>query len=248
MIERLRFASGLLPGRLFSRVNFRRVFVLSPAHCGGERAQLLLRDRANFPLARQLRSRRGLTLGETFTFLSGLYFRGKMEYVNAFARPSEHSPSGALVITTNCGLIDPQRRVRINDLRAMGCGDIDPNDPAYRLPMEHDAEKLADWLGKRGRAILLGSIASGKYCDILLKFLGPRLLFPQEFIGRGDMSRGGLMLRCVDAGKELTYIPVDGAVRRGKRPPRLERRMKRDLSSPHGEDPIKAQSQARTAR
>jgi hypothetical protein len=48
-----------------------------------------------------------------------------------------------------------------------------------------------------------------------------RLLFPAEFVGRGDMSRGGLMLRCVDERAELTYVPVRGAVRRGMRPPKL---------------------------
>jgi hypothetical protein len=31
-----------------------------------------------------------------------------------------------------------------------------------------------------------------------------------------------LMLRCVEAGQELTYVPIAGATRRGKRPPKLE--------------------------
>jgi hypothetical protein len=35
------------------------------------------------------------------------------------------------------------------------------------------------------------------------------------------MSRGGLLLRAADAGQELTYEPVAGAVRHGRRPPRL---------------------------
>jgi hypothetical protein len=48
------------------------------------------------------------------------------------------------------------------------------------------------------------------------------LLFPPSFIGRGDMSRGGLMLRCAASGEELDYIPVAGAIRQGKRPPRLD--------------------------
>jgi hypothetical protein len=38
------------------------------------------------------------------------------------------------------------------------------------------------------------------------------------------MSRGGLMLRCVDEGRELTDVPVAGAVRHGQRPPKLEKR------------------------
>jgi hypothetical protein len=55
----------------------------------------------------------------------------------------------------------------------------------------------------------------------LLAVLGERLHFPAEFVGRGDMSRGGLLLRAVRAGVELAYLPVAGAVRHGARPPRL---------------------------
>ena len=69
--------------------------------------------------------------------------------------------------------------------------------------------------------VLLGSIASAKYVDILLEVFGDRLLFPVEFVGRGDMSRGGLLLRSVRAGEQLTYVPVRGAVRHGPRPPKL---------------------------
>ena len=60
--------------------------------------------------------------------------------------------------------------------------------------------------------MLLGSVASGKYVDLLLPIFGERLMFPPDFVGRGDMSRGGLMLRCVDAGFELPYVPLAGAV------------------------------------
>jgi hypothetical protein len=70
-------------------------------------------------------------------------------------------------------------------------------------------------------AVLLGSIASAKYTGPLLGTFGDRLLFPKEFVGRGDMSRGGLMLRCVDTMTELTYVPVRGAERHGERPPKL---------------------------
>jgi len=69
--------------------------------------------------------------------------------------------------------------------------------------------------------ILLGSIASPKYVDVLQSIFGERLLFPADFVGRGDMSRGGLMLRCVSAAEELVYVPIAGAVRHGVRPPRL---------------------------
>jgi hypothetical protein len=58
---------------------------------------------------------------------------------------------------------------------------------------------------------------------VLGEALGERLRFPPDFVGRGDMSRGGLMLRCARAGIELPYAPVEGSVRRGARPPKLPR-------------------------
>jgi hypothetical protein len=65
--------------------------------------------------------------------------------------------------------------------------------------------------------VLLGSIATGKYVDVLLEVIGERLLFPTDFVGRGDMSRGALLLRAARDGKELIYEPVAGAIRRGRR-------------------------------
>ena len=41
------------------------------------------------------------------------------------------------------------------------------------------------------------------------------------FVGRGDMSRGGLLLRHASNGVELDYAPIAGAVLHGKRPPKL---------------------------
>ena len=68
---------------------------------------------------------------------------------------------------------------------------------------------------------LLGSIASDKYVTALLEVFGERLTFPKVFVGRGDMSRGGLLLRSARYDVELEYVPVMGAVRHGPRPPRL---------------------------
>src|SRR4026207_1669321 len=82
-----------------------RIFLLSPAHCGGRRAQMLINEAAQFELAERLRAK-SASLGEIFTFLSGLYFRGKLAYSLAFARPPEGWP-GAFVITTNRGLLPP---------------------------------------------------------------------------------------------------------------------------------------------
>ena len=63
--------------------------------------------------------------------------------------------------------------------------------------------------------MLLGSIATPKYVEPLLGVFGERLLFPSEFAGRGDMSRGGLMLRCARENVPLTYVPVATAERHG---------------------------------
>src|SRR5437763_1292774 len=94
-----------------------RIFLLSPARCDGERAKLILNPRAEFPLARALREPGGVEIGEVFSFLSGLYFRGKLAYARAFARASAATP-GTLVITTERGLVSPHTRVTSTDLCA----------------------------------------------------------------------------------------------------------------------------------
>jgi hypothetical protein len=197
-----------------------RIFLLSPAYAGGERARVILRDQAQFPLARQLRQKSGAPIADVFSFLSGLYFRGKIAYANAFARPARGT-SGVVVITPTRGLIDARTRIRLDDLREFAAVDIHKSDPRYRLPIERDARRLATRLPAQSEVILLGSIATGKYVDVLLGSFGDRLRFPAEFVGRGDMSRGGLMLRCAADGQELSYIPVAGAIVNGKRPPKL---------------------------
>src|SRR5881392_2880556 len=197
-----------------------RIFLLSPAYAGGERAQMILRDQAQFPLARKLRAKSGAPIAVVFTFLSGLYFRGKIAYANAFARPARGT-SGVLVITPTRGLIDSRTRICLDDLREFAEVDIDQDDPRYQMPIERDARHLATKLPAQSEVILLGSIATGKYVDVLLANFGDRLRFPAEFVGRGDMSRGGLMLRCAADGQELSYISVAGAMVKGKRPPKL---------------------------
>ena len=196
-----------------------QVFILSPASCSGQRATLLFNERAQFFLARQLRAS-GATLGEVFSFLSGLYFRGKLTYARAFGR----GPRGATciwTITAGRGLVDPETVVRLEDLHAFAAVPIDAKDPRYREALVRDAAALAAKLPAGGQAVLLGSIASDKYVEILQAAFGERLVFPQAFVGRGDMSRGGLLLRAVDEGHELTYVPVMGSVRRGVRPGKL---------------------------
>lgn len=188
-------------------------FLLSPAYGGGKRARLLLDGRGAFPLAVRFRES-GASIGEVFTFLSGLYFRGKLAYAHAFGRP--------LVIVPGRGLLDPDAVVTGEELRSIAAIAVDLDEPRFRDPLERDAEALGASLHASDIVVLLGSIATGKYVDAIEGKLDGRLRFPAAFVGRGDMSRGGLMLRCVSARSELDYVALPGSIRRGKRPPRLE--------------------------
>jgi hypothetical protein len=120
-------------------------------------------------------------------------------------------------------LVEPDTKIFSDHLRAMG--EVDIESDLFVKPLRRDAEALARRLGSRHRtgtrAVLLGSIATGKYVDTLLDVFGDRLVFPQSFVGRGDMSRGGLLLRAARTGDELAYVPIAGAVLHGKRPPKL---------------------------
>ena len=202
-----------------------RVFLLSPANCNGPRAKIVLSERARFDLAERLRSDAGVAIGEVFAFISGLYFKGKLAYALEFARPPEPGApvtgSGALVITPTAGLRPVETRVDASALRAFAGVDIAADDPRYRRPLVASARALDDEIGPDCDVVLLGSIASQKYVEVLAEVFGDRLRFPVEFVGRGDMSRGGLLLRCVRAREELAYGPVVGAVRHGPRPPKL---------------------------
>jgi hypothetical protein len=181
---------------------------------------MLLRAEAQFELARALRSPQGVSIGAAFAFMSGLYFRGKLSYAQRFSQPMAAS-SGALVITPGRGLCPWWQVVTHADLRELAQVEVDAANAAFVTPLCRDAEALARRAPADSRIVLLGSIATSKYVDPLLEIFGSRLLFPSAFVGRGDMSRGGLMLRCARDGSELEYEPVDGAVRHGKRPPRL---------------------------
>lgn len=195
-----------------------RIFILSPAYLGGKRGRMLLREDAASPLAHKLRTT-GAPLGEVFRFVSQLYFRGKLAYASAFSRPSAGAP-GTLIITGGRGLLAPETIVTTDDLAGFASIDIDLGCPEYRIPLERDIAALAS-AAPDAEVVLLGSVASGKYVDIMLEMLGPQLLFPSDFVGRGDMSRGGLLLRAAESGEELECVPVAGAERRGPRPPRL---------------------------
>jgi hypothetical protein len=179
----------------------------------------MLRQEATFPLARRLREE-GLPLGEVFSFISGLYFRGKLAYARAFAEAPGNAP-GILVITACGGLVSPDRVVTRDELARVSAGPVEAHEPNYRIPLERDARILASLAGANAEIVLLGSVATPKYVEPLLGIFGERLLFPAEFAGRGDMSRGGLLLRCVRSGVPLTYVSVSTGARHGVKPPKL---------------------------
>jgi hypothetical protein len=200
-----------------------RIFILSPAKTNGKRASIRMNDRAAFDLAKRLRTPAGAPLGEVFSFLSGLYFRGKYAYSKHFCRAPEAQP-GHYVITSDSGLMNPAELVSYERLRAFGDTPIDPHEPRYTEPLRRCVRALAQTLRPDCQVVLLGSIATNKYSEILAESFGERLVFPREFVGRGDMSRGGLLLRAVKAGQELEYVSLTTIEsRRGKRPPKLPR-------------------------
>lgn len=205
----------------------RRIFLLSPVNAGGIRAKMISSEKAKFQLAVQLREQ-GLPLGDLFSFISGLYFRGKMAYANAFGGASSITPS-AYVIMAGRGLIPPHTIVRQEDLKKLSGVPIHHRNARFREPLERDASALLKTLGPDCEVVLLGSIATPKYVEPLLGIFGERLLFPSEFVGRGDMSRGGLMLRCARENVQLTYVPVAHAQRHGPRPPKLPKPPRRKV-------------------
>ena len=203
---------------------------------------MVMSERAIFPLAARLRDPGGAPIGEVFSFLSGLYFRGKLAYARAFARPPDPesliSGAGVFIITPTAGLRTADTLVTIDALRAFAKVDVSADNPKYRRPLEQSAAAIAADVGGGCDIVLLGSIASAKYVDVLQGIFRDRLLFPGDFVGRGDMSRGGLLLRCVNADLELDYIPVAGAIRHGQRPPKLDpsTRVPGEYRSVHGHD------------
>jgi hypothetical protein len=154
--------------------------------------------------------------------MSGLYFRGKLSYATTFGRLNGGPAGATLVITPTRGLQPPDLPVSPRLLQEFASVDISEDDRRYRAALEADVAELSARLPPAARVILLGSVATGKYVDVLGPLLGRRLLYPSSFIGRGDMSRGALLLRSASAGIELEYAPLETGRRpRGPRPPKL---------------------------
>jgi predicted kinase len=184
---------------------------------------MVCNPRAQFPLAQQLRSPEGAPLGELFSFVSGLYFRGKATYAETFGRPPPEL-AGGLVISAGEGLRFLHERVTLDRVRLWSEVDIDERNRRFTEPLIAHAEALERAYGATARFVLLGSVATDKYVGPLARVFGDHLLFPPEFVGRGDMSRGALMLKAARMGRELSYLPVEDARRHGPRAPSVARR------------------------
>ncbi|MBV8516875.1 MAG: hypothetical protein JO197_05655 [Acidobacteria bacterium] len=206
-----------------------RLFLLSPANLGGLRAKQLMSPRARFALAMQYQTPEGVPIGDAFAFMSALYFRGKIAYARRFAVPSPLiGGDGIFIITSGYGLVPPDWRITAERMKRMRKIDVDLATRNYVKPLREHAQLLARALDTEGDAnaevVLLGSVATGKYVDVLWPILGSRLRFPIAFAGLGDMARGGLMLRAARAGIELQYTTLDASRKRppgatGKMPP-----------------------------
>jgi hypothetical protein len=207
---------GLVPGAGLPNTNDKttlageRVYLLSPAHAGGKRAAMLFNTNAKFELALRLRTI-GVEIGEMYSFMSPLYFRGKLTYATKFANAPSGTP-GSLVITPSRGLMRPESVIKLDDVSELQNERLVADNPRYRDALERDLRTLSEAIGRSAHVVLLGSIATRKYIPLLAETLGDRLVVPREFIGLGNMSRGALLLQCSRDGCELEYISASQAL------------------------------------
>ena len=208
-----------------------KVFLLSPANLNGLRAKQLMSPRAKFDAAVMYRSPEGVPIALAFAFMSALYFRGKITYALQFA-----PPENIFVIAPGFGLVGPDFRITQETIKTLQKTEVDVRKRNYRKPLERDTKALAARLSDDAQVVLLGSVASGKYVDILWPILGERLVFPSMFAGLGDMSRGGLLLRAARANRELDYTSLAAPRHKDRNDPvELAREWARNvLSSPMG--------------
>jgi hypothetical protein len=186
-----------------------KLFLISPANLSGLRAKQLTSPRARFGLAVRYQEG-GVAIGDAFAFMSSLYFRGKLAYARAFAVPSPViGGEGIFIITSGYGLVPPDWLLTEERFKRMKTIDIDAKIRRFTRPLKEHAELIHRALEPDAQVILLGSVATGKYVDVLRPILGDRLRFPKHFAGLGDMARGGLMLRAARLGKELEYTTLD---------------------------------------
>ena len=185
-----------------------RLFLLSPASLTGLRAKQMTSTRAQFAVAQLYRSPEGVAIEDAFAFMSALYFRGKIAYARRFADAPPDLGSGIFIIAPGYGLVPAGWKLDQERMKKMRRTAVDLEVPSYRRALERDARRIAD-AAPEASIVLLGSIATGKYVDVLWPIFGQRLLFPISFVGIGDMSRGSLMLNAARSGEELEYSTLD---------------------------------------
>jgi hypothetical protein len=197
-----------------------KIFLLSPANVSGLRGRQLTSPRAGFNAALRYRSAEGVPVADAFAFMSALYFRGKIAYARRFATaglapdlaPLELAPeeeAGVHVIAPGYGLVSPGWALTRERFRKIHRTPVDVTVRAYHRPLTRDARALAARLPADAQIVLLGSVATGKYVDVLRPVLGDRLRFPLCFAGVGDMARGAILLRAARSGEELEYGTLD---------------------------------------
>ncbi len=184
-----------------------KVFVLSPATTHGAKARVLTATEPRTPSARRLHGAQGMMLGEAFSYLSGLYFRGKLAYARTFATaPPCLGGAGIYVITPTDGLLDPDSVLGVADLERFASAA--EGSTAGRIAFERAVQSLERAMGPSCDVVLLGSVGSRKYSDVLEPVLGDRLLFPRRLYNEGQIQRGALLLEHAERGEELEYAPL----------------------------------------
>src|SRR3954471_7948339 len=109
------------------------VFLISPANLSGRRGAMLFNPAAQFQLARELRSPEGAAIGDLFSFVSGLYFRGKLAYARAVGHP-KLGHDAAYVISAGGGLCAPEERISLERLRGWAKVSIHRGNPHFSAP------------------------------------------------------------------------------------------------------------------
>jgi len=139
----------------------------------------LLRDQAALALAVRL-CNEGVALGEAFSFMSGLYFRGKLSYAERFVQAANGMPK-TLVITAGRSLMAPQTIIRAIDLAHFASVPIGHQVAAYFDPLSLDALELASMQSMQSsRGSRKSGSKSERERDLLAKHPGHR---PPRFGG-----------------------------------------------------------------
>ena len=206
------------PPRLATRIATRfSCFRLRAAAARGLR---LIDGSSASSLAQQLQTESGAPLCEVFAFLSSLYFRGKLAYARAFARPP-HAMRGVFIVTPGAGLCTKRRLSPRRPRRVCG-GRGRSRNPHFVAPLLRDVQALVASASST-RASCCSAASLRQVRRAAAAGVRERLLFPADFVGRGDMSRGGLCCAPRAKASELDYLPVLGATRHGPRAARLPR-------------------------